>query len=55
MLADELVCNIPDECKENNERDYGDNDICELVNSSSRLSKELQLYRDRTSHILLII
>ena len=55
ILADELVCNTCDACEGNNERDYGDGDICELVDSHSVKSKGLRLYPDRTSHNLLMI
>jgi len=33
-LVGELVCNTCDECEGNNERDYGDDDIYELVNAN---------------------
>ena len=55
ILAGGLVCNACDECEGNNERDYGDDDICELVDSNSMKSKGLRLYLDRTSHNLLMI
>ena len=43
---------MSDEHEENNEHDYGDDDICELVNSNSRKNKELQPYPDKTLYIL---